>query len=225
MVAYVALAVAANIFLSPLMTTMMEWLLFNAGVAALSSNLVMPQVIEWFAHAKNYHAQGEKEEKIHAILEDLRKRPPEALREEFTNLGINTDRLAYAELANKPELALLARVIYRQKESETLFMKAGQLKAERKYGEAIRVNGEAAKAKTKAAYFALLMKDPNIPGKFKDSFEWVNRTVEQQAILEACEVPEAKHLAATRRSSPQILYKKDVCDNSMEQWPSSYATC
>ncbi len=204
MIAFTALAVIANIFLSPTVLPM-TLLMFDMAVLSTASSLVLPFVMDLFAEAKKYKTQGDKEIAIAAKLQELRAMQPDALEQEFDSRDIDTRSLPSTGLQQAPELALLARIMCREKQEKDLHDAAERLKTEGKFRAAMESDLSAFKAKAKAGFFAALIQDRSLQGKFKDSFAWVDMPLEERAIAIACDSTTADNIAQTRGPSPKFL--------------------
>ncbi len=182
-VAFAALALVVNVFS---LLPHAALIAFDAGMALVGYFGVWPAASEWFSKAENLQAQGDKETQINAKLQELRALAPAALRNRFRELGINIDRLPDAGLQQRPEIALLARVLHREKQADDLARKRNELIHTYKYTEALEVDIAVDKARVKAAFFALLIEHPEMQGKFKDSFHWTDLPAEERALAAAC---------------------------------------
>ncbi len=211
MVAFSALAIVANIFLAP-SALPLTLLAFNMGVLSAASNLVLPFVLGWFERANEFKTQGDKETAIAAKLQELRAMQPDAIIQEFNNRGITTYNLPSSNLQQAPELAVLARVIYREKQAQDLSEAATRLKTENKFREALQADESAAKARVKAAFFASLIIKPTRAGKFKEHFAWVNYTIEERVFRNLYSNPEGKRLVQTRGPSPEFITMDEIRD-------------
>ncbi|HEY5260374.1 MAG TPA: hypothetical protein VIJ46_06970 [Rhabdochlamydiaceae bacterium] len=209
MVAFTALAIVANIFLAP-SALPLTLLAFNVGVLSAASNLVLPFVLGWFEEAKKFKAQGDKETAIAAKLQELRAMQPDAIIEQFTNLDVTIRNLPSSSLQQAPELALLARVIYRDKQAEDFTAAAARLKTENKFRESLQAEESAAKAAAKAAFFSSLIDKPTRAGKFKEHFAWVDQTIEERAFRNIYRDAVGDRLVQTRGPSPQFLNIQDT---------------
>ncbi len=207
MVAFIALAVVANIFLNPLFTTTVELLLFNTGVLSVASNLVLPQVMEWFAQAKKLKAQGDKEIQISAKVQQLRAMNAGALAQLFANHGVNVPALPLEQ-----STLLLARMSCKENQAADLRGTVDGLVRENKFREAYATRVAIAKAKAKSGYFAYLLQNPTRQEKFKDSFEWSTIPLEDRAFAAALESEEPHRLAQTRGPAPRFFELTDLAD-------------
>ena len=210
--ALTAVAAVANIFIAALMAPV-SLLLLNAAVIAITAKLAMPWVMDWFAKSDKFRAQAMKEEKIHAVQQELRAKDPDALSQEFHNRGINYHHLADAELRDRPQVVLLARVIYYETRSEALEKESVQLAAADRHRECIEARFASVRATAKAAFFAMLIEHPDIRGTFKELFKVVNISLEDRAILNVLDedlVPDV--LLQTRGQSPRIIRCREIAN-------------
>ena len=74
--ALTALAAVGNTFLAALMAPM-SLLLLNAAVITLTAKLAMPWITDWFAKSDKFRAQGQKEEQVQDILQELSAMAPQ----------------------------------------------------------------------------------------------------------------------------------------------------
>ncbi len=209
MVAFTALAIVANIFLAP-SALPLTLLAFNVGVLSAASNLVLPFVLGWFEEAKKFKTQGDKETAIAHKLQELRAMQPDAIIEQFNNLDVPIRNLPSSNLQQAPELAILARILYRDKQAEDFTAAAARLKTENKFRESLQAEQSAARAAVKAAYFSSLIGQPTRAGKFKEHFAWVEQTIEERAFRNVYQHETGKQIAQTRGPSPQFLTVEDV---------------
>lgn len=216
MVAFTALALVANIFLAP-SALPLTLLAFNVGVLSAASNIVLPFVLGWFEEAKRFKAQGDKETAIAAKLQELRAMQPDAIIEQFNNRRIPTDSLPSDNLLQAPELAVLARVMYRHKQALDLYEASERLKTENKFRESLEASEAAAKAKIKAAFFASLINSPARLGKFKEYFSWVDHTVEERAFRNLYGDITGQQVVQTRGLSPQFITMQTIHDKAVGQ--------
>ena len=96
-------------------------------------------------------------------------------------------------------------MIWREKQAEDLHAAAVRLKTENKFRDAFVSDMASLKSKAKAGFFAALLEDRNLQGKFKDSFAWVQMPAEERAIAIACNSDASDHMAQTRGPSPKFL--------------------
>ncbi len=184
-VAFTALALIANVFLFS-SVPLAGMIGLDAGFALAGYYGVWPITAELFATGDKLQAQGDKETRISAKLQELRALAPAALRNQFRDLGNLLDRLPDAELPQRPEVALLARVLYREEQANNLARKRNQFFHDGNYREALETDIARDKARVKAAFFSMLIENPNIPGKFKNSFRWMDYPAEERALWAAC---------------------------------------
>ena len=84
MIAFAALDLIANLYLTPLMVPL-SVLTFNAVLLSLGAKLLLPQIMEWLNEAKHLKAQGDREIQIHTEELDLRAMDPCELDDEFAS--------------------------------------------------------------------------------------------------------------------------------------------
>ena len=193
-----------QIFLAPTALPL-TLLAFNVGVLSAASNLVLPFVLGWFEEAKKFKAQGDKETAIAHKLQELRAMQPDAIIEQFNNLDVTIRNLPSSSLQQAPELAVLARVIYRDKQAEDFTAAAARLKTENKFRESLQAEESAAKASAKAAFFSSLIDKPTRAGKFKEHFAWVDQTIEERAFRNIYRDAERRPARANTRTLTSIF--------------------
>ena len=207
--ALTALAAVGNTFLAALMAPM-SLLLLNAAVVLITAKLAMPWVMDWFAKSDKFRAQAQKEEKVQDILLKLRAKDLPALNQEFVDRSIDHNHASDAELRDRPEVALLARVIYYENRSEALEKESEQLIVAGRYRECVETRLASVRATAKAAFFAMLIEHPDTQGTFKELFNVVNISLEDRAILNVFSDLPPDILLQTRGQSPRIIRCREL---------------
>ncbi|HEY5259010.1 MAG TPA: hypothetical protein VIJ46_00050 [Rhabdochlamydiaceae bacterium] len=211
MIAFAALDLIANFYLSPLMVPLSA-LTFNAILLTLGAKLVLPQVMEWLNEAKHLKAQGDKEMHIHREELDLRAMDPSELDDEFASYQLS---MCDTPEISDSQIALLARINYLSSKCETLESTAHRLKDESKFQEAQETRLAYYKTAAKAVFLTYILSNPHTPGTFKDHFVWIEMPIQERAFRAGCQEPSAKYLFRTRTEASQFFTSDDM-DNDIE---------
>ena len=183
LIALAALAIAANIYLSPLLP-LAAVIALNATIAVYSYTQAWPKISEWFTKADTLNAQGDKEIQINAKLQEISALDTAALRRMafFEGVHLAPDIV----LQQRPTLTVIARALYYQERSFNLNTASVQLRNAHRYRESFETKMRACRASAKCMFFAMLIEHPDFQGKFKDSLTWVERSLEERAMEIAC---------------------------------------